>query len=160
MWRRIFDWGTAVALMGVLLTGAGFAYAVVHAQGLPEGPQAVLWGEDICTQCRQRMTEKLTAAQLLLKDGRVLHFDNPGCLFRYLSDREPPMAAAWFHHHQAERWLESHEVGFVPQPGGWMGSGLGATDARTPGAISFQTALMRAGEGHPGCGGVQHASNR
>jgi hypothetical protein len=133
--RTIGRWLVALLAVG------GLGLALAWTEQLPEGPVPVAWDHEACAHCRMHVGEPAFAAQLQLKDGRVLHFDDPGCLLRYEADRHPEVHAAWFHHVREDRWIPGAQVAFVaisPTP---MGYGLGAVEAGAPGARSAAEAL-------------------
>jgi hypothetical protein len=139
-------WGSRLAWgLGCLLLVAGLGGALVWTQRLPEGPQPVVWDREACAHCRMHVGEPGFAAQLQLRDGRVLHFDDPGCLLRYEAERRPDVHASWFHHLREERWLSREQVAFLPVSPTPMGYGLGAVEAGTPGTRSVPEALASLG---------------
>ncbi|MBS1149974.1 MAG: protein NosL [Myxococcaceae bacterium] len=127
-------------LLGAAVVAAalGFFWELRAAQRLPEGPVPVVWDKEACASCKMHIGQPEFAAQLQLADGQVLDFDDPGCLFTWLSEHEDPVHAIWFHHHHEERWLSQDDVGFVTVAPTPMGYGLGAVDRSTPGAKSFE----------------------
>lgn len=133
--------GTRAVVVGALVcVVAGLGWAVSRTQALPEGPSAVAWDRDACAHCHMHVSEPRFAAQLQAKDGRVLHFDDPGCLLSLLGGEHPEPHAIWLHHHTEDRWLQAHAAAFVEATATPMGFGLGAVDASTPGATSFDDA--------------------
>lgn len=122
-------------LVGLLLVG-GLGYLLMRSQALPDGPEVVIWGKQPCEHCRMHVSEPAFAAQLHEKDGRVHHFDDPGCLFAYERDAHPKTHEVWFHHLREDRWMRASETGFIPVAESPMGFGLGAVDASVPKAMS------------------------
>lgn len=119
-------------LLGVVLGLAAVAGAValaVHWSSTPpEGPVPVAVDHETCAQCRMLISELRFAAQLHTRDGRVLHFDDPGCLFVWEEEHEVAVHERYFRHLREPRWLTDEEVAFVrvhPTP---MGFGLGAVE--------------------------------
>lgn len=127
--------------VGVALAGAAFAWLLVRAQRLPDGPVPIVWDKEPCAECRMHIGDPHFAAQLQLADGRVLDFDDPGCLFTWLAAHDEAVHAAWFRHHRADGWLSSTEVGFVKEAHSPMGFGLAAVARTEPGARSFDEVL-------------------
>lgn len=150
--------GNAALLVGALVVlglAVGFGTLVVKAQSLPQGPEPVAWDKAACAHCRMHVSEPGFAAQLQLKDGRVLNFDDPGCYFQYVAaGPADPVHAVYFHHLKEERWLTRAEVGFLPNQQTPMGFGLGAVESGTPGALPFEAArahvLRGKAQGAPG----------
>jgi len=135
---------------GIVLVVAGAAFVVVAAawiigrsEGLPDGPEPVVWNRTQCAECRMSVSDRAYAAQLQTADGRVLDFDDPGCLFRYELHDTGPVHAIWFHHVREERWLSAAETGFIaigPSP---MGYDLGAVETGVDGALEPDTVRAR-----------------
>lgn len=137
------DWGLPLGIALATTALAVFAWLLLRAQALPEGVVPVVWDKEACAHCRMHVSERRFAAQLQLQDGRVLNFDDAGCLFSFLA-KEPAQAhAVFFHHYRDERWVPLARVGFIevmPTP---MGFGLAAVDASTPGALTVEQATER-----------------
>jgi copper chaperone NosL len=110
--------------------------ATAAACATPAGPRPVVWDREACAHCHMLVGDPAYAAQLQTADGESLVFDDPGCLFGYLDDREPKGASIWFHHRTDDRWLRAPEVAFVPARTP-MGHGLAAVDPGTPGARGY-----------------------
>jgi hypothetical protein len=124
-----------------LLAVGGLGLALTWTERLPEGPVPVAWDREACAHCRMHVGEPAFAAQLQLEDGRVLNFDDPGCLLRYEAERRPRVHASWFHHLREDRWIPGTWVAFVAASPTPMGYGLGAVEAGVPGARSPAEAL-------------------
>lgn len=129
----------ALGALGLAL----LAWGLFRAQALPTGPQAVAFDREPCARCRMLIGQPGFAAQIQIRDGRVLFFDDPGCLLLYRRERDPEVHAIWFHHHGDERWIALERVAFVPVPSTPMGYGLGAVEAGGD-ALSYDEALARA----------------
>ncbi len=106
----------------------------------PEGPVTPAWDEDTCAHCRMHLGEPGFAAQLQTKDGDVLFFDDPGCLFEWVDENAPRVHAVYFHHLTEDRWIPDDRVAFVSVPRSPMGYGLGAVEEGERGAISLAEA--------------------
>jgi hypothetical protein len=127
----------ALGIVGVL------AFVVARAQRLPEGPVEIVWDREACAHCKMHIGDPAFAAQLQTRDGRVLDFDDPGCLLRYEAEEHPEEHAVYFHELRGKRWLRRDQVGFVEVTPTPMGYGLGAVELGTPGAISPDEARAR-----------------
>lgn len=132
------------AIVGVsfaLLVVGGVAFAVMRTQALPEGPQPVAWDKEPCAHCHMHVSEPPFASHLILTDGRVLHFDDPGCLFRYVVANEPAVHQSWFRDHTQARWLSGESARFVTVPMSPMGYLQGATTGPADLGQSFDEAV-------------------
>lgn len=113
-----------------------------------EGPAPVAWDRTRCAQCGMLVGEPAWAAQLRDADGRVLDFDDSGCLLVALAALQPEERAEvtrlYFHHHRQERWLRADEVAFAEVPHTPMGYGLGAVArGEAAGRVSLEDAQRR-----------------
>lgn len=136
-------------VVAFVATGA-LALAITRTQILPDGPQPIAWDRAACAHCHMHVSEHAFASQLQLDDGRVLDFDDPGCLLSFVATEQPSIHAAWFHHLKEDRWLDRARAGFVAASPTPMGFDLGAVDATVPGAMPFEQALARVASGSPG----------
>jgi copper chaperone NosL len=126
-----------------LLAVGGLGFTVAWTERPPEGPVQAVWDREACAHCRMHVGEPGFAAQLQTKDGRVLFFDDPGCLLRYEAEAHPEVHAVYFHHVEEDRWLPRERTAFLRADPTPMGYGLGAVDEGTSGAISFEAALAQ-----------------
>ena len=130
-------------LLAVLALGLAAVGIWRTATALPDGPEEVAWDKAACAECRMHVGDRRFAAQLQTMDGKVLEFDDPGCLLVYLAREKPQAHALWFRHLREDRWLSSERVGFVPAAQTPMGHGLGAVDAGEPGALTLLQAQAK-----------------
>ncbi len=145
-------------VLAAALTAAAVAAALFvlrRSEALPSGPQDVVWDHTACAECRMSVTEHGYAAQLQTQDGRVLDFDDPGCLFRWERHEQPAVHAIWFRHVHDDRWLAGDKVAFITAGPSPMGYDLGAVDAGAEGAFTITS--VRARFAAPGEGKDDHA---
>lgn len=109
----------------------------------PDAPPEVQFDHEACTHCGMLVSEPRYAAALTTNDGKSVHFDDAGCLFRYVLDEHPSVRHMWFHG-EGTTWLNESEVAFTVGGTTPMGSGLVAVPAGTPGAIGVGEASGRA----------------
>jgi NosL len=129
-----------LALLACVAALAALTLWVV-APGTPaSGPVPVAWDKETCAHCHMHIGEPGFAAQLQTRDGAVLDFDDPGCLFEWMARHTPPVSALYFHHASADRWLTAADVAFIRKSPSPMGFGLAAVDPGTPGSISLEDA--------------------
>lgn len=139
-------WLPLLVLGGVV---AALVVAVVVSGRPPDGPVAADWDGTRCARCGMLVSEPAFAAQLHLKDGSVLHFDDPGCLLLELEEVEPGRRhAVWLHHVEHDEWLRLDQAAFTEVPHSPMGYGLGAVAAgEGAGVLSVPDARARLLEG-------------
>ncbi len=131
-------------LAGMLVVAAAAVAAVVwRGTRLPEGPEPVAWDREACAHCRMHIGEPGFAAQLILADGRILDFDDPGCLLAYVDDERPEVHRAWVHHATEDRWIRLEAAAFVPVDRSPMGYRLAAVDRGAAGAMDRADAEAR-----------------
>ncbi len=136
--RRI----AVILVAGGAIVG-GVALLLGRDAELPAGPVPIAWDDQACDECHMSVSDPRHAAQLQTADGRVLDFDDPGCLMRFVDKHHPRVHAIWFHALRADRWLRAADVGFVEARHTPMGYGLGAVARSTPGALSLADAEAR-----------------
>ena len=137
-WRRAL-----VRSSLALLAASALAAIVWFTQKPPEGPQPVIWDKESCAECQMAVSERGYAAQLQTADGRVLDFDDPGCLASYLAKSAPEVKAIYFHHLREDRWLPLAGAAFVPAGPSPMAYDLGAVDPGSPGSCPWSEARVR-----------------
>jgi len=132
--------------MAAVLAGCGalLILFISRSEALPEGPQAVVWDRTPCAECRMSVGEPPFAAQLQTHDGRVLDFDDHGCLFRYVAENAPEVHAIYFHHVREDRWIPESRALFVPAGPSPMAYNLGAIEAGEAAAANL--GAIEAGE--------------
>jgi copper chaperone NosL len=128
-------------LVAIVLAVVAFVAKTVLSAGTPpDGPVAAVWDREACAFCRMHLGEPAFAAQLHTRDGRVLFFDDPGCVFELLDAEPLDVHAIWFRDHREDRWLARDGVAFAAVEPTPMGYGLAAVPAGTPGALSVEQA--------------------
>lgn len=125
------------ALLAMLGVGAA-VLLLLRATAVPDGPQPIAWDREACAHCRMHIGDPHFAAQLQATDGRVLSFDDPGCLIRFRAEQPIEVRAVYFHHFGEDRWLTEGEVAFVPVASTPMGYGFGATARNEARAETYQ----------------------
>lgn len=137
-------------VLGVAVLAGAAAFVginVLASSGPPDGPVDVVWDRDACALCGMHVGEPAFAAQLHLRDGKVLFYDDPGCAMRHMAEGRLDVHRAWYHHVHEDRWIPGDRVAFVETKTSPMGYRLGAVDLGTPRAISYEQALRRVTEG-------------
>jgi len=137
------EWGLRLGVVIAAVAAAAFGWLLLSAQALPTTVVEIAWDKAACAHCRMHVGEKAFASQLQLVDGRVLDFDDPGCLLSWLDQNADEVHAVYIHHHTEDRWLTRANTAFAEVSPTPMGFGLGAVDAATPGAITWDQAAAR-----------------
>lgn len=144
-----------LSLLAVVLAivGGAIAWSVMASTKLDDGPAEIVWDKAACAACGMHVGEPAFAAQLTTKDGRVHAFDDPGCLFVFLTEQHPDVHTIFFRHNRENRWLARDRVGFAPAAKTPMGFGLAAVDGTERDAIDFDQARQRCADKTSGHGG-------
>jgi hypothetical protein len=82
------------------LGGARLIVAVLSVAALAgctrtDQPEDPVWGKQPCEHCHMVVSDPRFAAQLVTRAGDRVHFDDVGCMAKYLIDREPEVAHLW-----------------------------------------------------------------
>ena len=150
--------GRIVPLALVVAAGVAAAgYYLVRSEALPSGPQDVIWDHTQCAECRMSVSERNYAAQLQTQDGRILDFDDAGCLFRFERHDQDAVHAVYFRHVREDRWLSGSKTAFIESGPSPMGYDLGAVEKGTAGALDIAT--VRARFEQPAATGAGEASD-
>jgi copper chaperone NosL len=135
-------------VVGPLASLAAVAVAV-GALGLldrpPAGPVEPAWDRDHCAHCRMAVSDPHFAAEIQTDDGRVLFFDDPGCLLAYErahAGTSPKERAVYFHHAREARWLPRSAAGFLRGADTPMNWGYTAVAAGEPGAVPADAVVL------------------
>lgn len=141
--RSRVRWNWVLAGGIVLVVGGVLALVIAGNEALPQGPVPVVWNRTSCAECGMAVSERGYAAQLQTRNGEVLDFDDPGCLFRYLRKEAPGIHEIYFHHVREDRWIRRDKAAFIPSGPSPMGFDLGAVDGGTSGALSYDDAMRK-----------------
>lgn len=144
-------------MKNILISGAVLLIALgallYFLQRPAEGLEPIVWDQHTCAHCHMHVGDPRFAAQLQTQEGDVFNFDDPGCLFSYLSSRQVRVREIYFHHYSDDRWLNRSNVGFVQvEQDTPMGYGIGAVDrTQTANAMAMEDAsAMVLGKERPG----------
>ena len=131
-------------LLALAFVAAVVAFVRFNQVTLAEGAVPVIWDREVCAHCKMHVGDPRFAAQLQTTDGKVLNFDDPGCLFDYLQSSEGTVHALYFRNHLEDGWLSEAEVGFLVAEDSPMGYGIRAVPKGTPDAQDVDWAKSRA----------------
>ncbi|MBT2691275.1 nitrous oxide reductase accessory protein NosL [Bacillus sp. ISL-47] len=90
--------------LGLLLTACSSAAA---------GPVDIKQNQDSCEVCHMGIEEMNSAAQLILKNGKPIIFDDIGCMTEYLQTENPEYEAAFVHDYQSKEWISFDASSFI-----------------------------------------------
>ena len=109
-------------------------------------PRPVVYGTDQCAHCHMTVADPRYAAELVTRTGKVIVFDDIGCLAAYLATgalQQGAVHSTWAHDFVAPaEWVPTHDLAFVRSDSFRtpMGSGLVAL-ARPQVADSLREAV-------------------
>ena len=158
-WPDVGGWAAIVAVAVIMLiafrewrharaasrSGAVAGLAVLLACASP-APRPVVYGIDQCAHCHMNIADPRHAAELVTKTGKVLVFDDIGCLAAYLAAGDVAQGAihsTWAHDYASPgEWVRTADL-FLVQSDSLhtpMGSGVVAL-ARAESAESLRAAM-------------------
>jgi hypothetical protein len=101
----------------------------------------IAWGSQACDSCRMSIDAPAHATQAIADDGRVLSFDDPGCLVIEIGMGRLRPGEIRFRHVDEDRWLALDEAGFARREGTPMSFGYVAVD-REHAALDFPQVVV------------------
>jgi len=122
---------------------AGLAVALACAT---PAPRAVVYGTDQCAHCHMTIADPRYAAELVTRTGKVIVFDDIGCLAAFLATGAVAAGAVhstWAHDYASPgEWVRTGDLSYVRSESFHtpMGSGLVAL-TRAQGADSLRAAV-------------------
>lgn len=87
----------------------------------------------------------IDSAQIVLKDGRVEVFDDPGCMVLWMKAHaiDPEAVKMWVYTRDTHRWIEALKAHYSQTDPTPMGYGFGAYEKDTKGRLSFDEMRLR-----------------
>ena len=117
-----------------LLTTLVFSVLVLACSSAPAEPVTPVWGKQACDHCMMLVSERRSAAQLVLPSGSRKFFDDVGCLAAWLDQSGQAAQKAWVRAPVGEAWIDAFAARYgagnrTPMDYGFLAS---------PQGISFQ----------------------
>src|SRR5262249_21348331 len=66
-----------------------------------------VWGKQVCGHCAMLVSDPRYAAQVLLKNGERVYFDDVGCMAAWETEHAGTYTADWVHDHDGAAWLKA-----------------------------------------------------
>lgn len=110
------------------LSALAFCALLLTECGGEAGPPEILYGADVCSQCRMIVSDERHAGAARGPQGEEARFDDVGCLVDFLAARRGQGWTAWVHDQVSGEPLAADAVWLARDPAGGtpMGSGLHA----------------------------------
>lgn len=80
-------------------------------------PAEINLNEDSCTACNMGIADLESAAQLILKSGEPVLFDDIGCMTQYLQTEKPEYEAAFVNDYLSREWILFDAAAFIQNSG-------------------------------------------
>ncbi|WP_436376656.1 nitrous oxide reductase accessory protein NosL [Cytobacillus sp. BC1816] len=76
-------------------------------------PAVIKQNRDSCDNCNMGIIELESAAQLILKSGKPVLFDDIGCMIQYIQTENPEYDAAFVHDYLSSEWISFESSSFI-----------------------------------------------
>lgn len=76
-------------------------------------PTEIKQNRDSCDNCNMGIAELESAAQLILKSGEPVLFDDIGCMTQYIQTENPEYDAAFVHDYLSREWISFETSSFI-----------------------------------------------
>lgn len=76
-------------------------------------PAEIKLNQDRCANCNMGIADLESAAQLILKSGEPVLFDDIGCITQYLQTEKPEYEAAFVHDYISGEWISFDAAAFI-----------------------------------------------
>ncbi|WP_264739361.1 nitrous oxide reductase accessory protein NosL [Cytobacillus firmus] len=93
-----------IAILAILLTACSSTVSE---------PAEIIQNKDSCDNCNMGITELESAAQLILKSGEPVLFDDIGCMTQYIQTENPEYDAAFVHDYLSSEWISLEASTFI-----------------------------------------------
>ncbi len=104
--RRLKVWAILALYLAI------FAVLGCGQQDLSKPPK-ILYGRDVCAQCRMIIDDERFAAAAVSVDGRIFKFDDIGCLAVHEKEQKSRMLKTWARDAGTGGWVEKEKALFV-----------------------------------------------
>ncbi|MGN7175269.1 hypothetical protein BK139_07935 [Paenibacillus sp. FSL R5-0490] len=76
-------------------------------------PAEIKLNQDNCANCNMGIADLESSAQLILKSGEPVLFDDIGCMTHYLQTEKPEYEAAFVHDYLSREWILFDAAAFI-----------------------------------------------
>lgn len=115
-------------------------------------PREIHWDRDICEVCLMGLADKNYSAQAINDKGKVVWFDDLGCLVEYLDSPEwkrfkGDSVQIWIGHSETGEWIDAREAHYRFGDDSPMGYGYGALKKPNDSTYTFEETVERIRQG-------------
>jgi copper chaperone NosL len=105
MKSRVWTIGAIVMTISMLMGGCGKQEAK---------PVDIVEGVDKCDVCHMNVANDHNATEIVLQDGKVLKFDDIGCMYRWTKEHDKEQVEARFvRDYLSKEWVKSDQATYV-----------------------------------------------
>jgi copper chaperone NosL len=96
------------------LRARGTMILLLLAACVPVRPRAIAWGHEQCAHCHMTLTDHRFAAEVITRTGKVVTFDDVGCLQAWLNGNQGPVSRVWVVDFAApDQWLPADSAVYL-----------------------------------------------
>jgi copper chaperone NosL len=101
------------------------------------GPEAVLYGEDACHECKMTISDPRFGGELRTRTGKVLKFDSLDCMIPFLRTHREEIAESWVvDSFRPNTLISASSATYIRVSGLHSPMGLGVLSSRDPAALA------------------------
>ncbi|WP_456323994.1 hypothetical protein [Hydrogenimonas sp.] len=128
-----------------LISGCGDKDGNVGMKSPDGSPVTFKPHEVTCPQCNMPLKSLVDSAQIVLKDGSVEVFDDPGCMVLWMDAHkiDPKEVKTWVYTRDTHRWIDAKKAHYSQTDPTPMGYGFGAYEKDAKDRISFERMRLR-----------------
>jgi copper chaperone NosL len=79
----------------------------------PNGPRAIALNEEPCAHCHMTIADPRFGAEVVTHTGRVIPFDDVGCMAAWLAENPTPKGSAWVMNFVDHSWMAADSASYL-----------------------------------------------
>ncbi len=96
------------------------------------------------TECKMLITDTTYAAEVVAPNGDTWFFDDPGCMIKWLEDKEfSKNAVIWVKSVDTKKWIDARKAWYALSDPTPMHYGFGAREIKKDGYIDFKQMRLK-----------------
>ncbi|MBU8878315.1 nitrous oxide reductase accessory protein NosL [Bacillus sp. FJAT-29790] len=92
---------------------AAVVFSLTGCSAAASGPVDIQKNQENCDSCNMGIMDLDSAAQIVLKNGKPLLFDDIGCMIEYLQENNPQYEGAFVHDFDTKKWIDLDSSVFI-----------------------------------------------